>query len=180
MVILLFTCSSPQTHDAELSRTKLMVDSSKDAIFNCYINGGLWNKNDSVSATFYKKSSLLFYSLSSRYNSVTFENINLTAPIEKATNNLNKQILKLQNDTIISIITYSFAEIDYHSESLMPNNHLAFNLKPGALVCFTKIDTFKSTISGTFKGFAIDERNIKYGFKNGVFFNVPFKVLSNQ
>ena len=172
---LFFECNRPVPGDHAKIKEEVIIDSANDAWFNCYINDHKWEKTDSLSASFSVKGDDLFLNVNSQYNSVTYEKISLLVPVGKVTKDINKQLVQLVNDTLLALIIYSFAAIDYSSETPVPVNHMAFELKPTALVSITKVDTARNLIDGTFKAIAEDESKRKYGFRNGIFRNVAYK-----
>lgn len=178
LCFLLADCNTPVSENKEAFKKEVIIDSANDAWFDCYINQHKWEKSDVLKAKFSVKSDALFLNLDFRYNSVTYENINLRILIGKDTKHINKQLAQVVNDTLLATIIYSFAEIDYNSESFVPVNHMVFELKPTALVCILKVDTIKNTIDGTFKAIAVDEKKRKYLFRNGIFRNISYNKLS--
>lgn len=170
-------CNMPDSQKKEVIESVPAIDSINDAWFSCYINQQKWEKSDSLSASFSVKSDILFLSINCQYNSLTYKKISLLIPLGKVTKNTNKQLVNAVNDTLLALIIYSFAEIDYSTETPIPMNHMAFELKPTALVSITNVDTVKHSISGTFKAVAEDENKKKYAFGNGIFRNVIYKKL---
>jgi len=175
--ILLCQCNTPDDDSDEAIAKENSIDSLNDSWFSCYINQQKWEKTDSLTASFSVKSDVLFLNINSQYNSVEFKKIHLLIPFGDTIKSINKQLVDAVNDTLVALIIYSFAEIDYSSETPFPVNHMAFHLKPTALVSITKADTINNKISGTFKAAAEDERKRMYGFRNGIFQNVIYKKL---
>jgi hypothetical protein len=175
--ILLAECKTSVPENNEELINEVFIDSTNDAWLDCYINQHKWRKSDILSAKFSVKSDALFLNLDFRNNSVTYEYINFRILIGRDIKNINKQLVQVVNDTLMSTIIYSFSEIDYNSESFFPVNHMVLELKPTALVCISKVDTVRNSIDGTFKAIAVDEKQRKYLFRNGIFKNITYNKL---
>lgn len=179
LCFLLIECNEPVSENDPITKNEVIIDSANAAWFNCYINNQKWEKSDLLSATLSVRSDNLLLNVNCDNNSVTYQKVSLLIPLGKVSKNINKQLVQLLDDTLLASIIYSFAEIDYSSETPIPVNHMAFEMKPSALVCITKVDTLKNSIDGTFKAYAEDELKRKHVFKNGIFRNLLYKKIDN-